>query len=76
MKWLLVLLALAAGVWLWRSGREDRGGRANRHGAATPKPTAPMVPCRHCGVHIPREEALPGASGLYCSAAHRQLAER
>jgi len=32
-----------------------------------------MVSCPVCGLHLPRDEALAGASGrLYCSPDHRQ----
>ena len=35
-----------------------------------------MVSCARCGVHLPRAEALPGASGnVYCDASHRALAQ-
>ncbi len=38
-----------------------------------------MLVCAHCGLHLPRDEALPGrgaASGaVYCTEAHRALAE-
>ncbi|MDG1582082.1 PP0621 family protein [Pseudomonas sp. GOM6] len=62
---LLFWIALiAAVVWLWR--------RINR-----PKPAsteaeqpAPMVRCAHCGVHVPRDKALPQGTRWYCSQAH------
>lgn len=73
MKLLLVLLALAAGVWLWRSGR-PAAQPLRRPGPAKASSQA-MVPCRHCGVHVPQNEAIAGAQGVYCSAAHRQSAE-
>ncbi len=75
MKVLLVLLALAAGLWLWRSGRRDA---AKQQRAAPPTASdlpQPMVACLHCKVHLPRAEALPGTRGHYCCAAHRQQAE-
>jgi len=30
-----------------------------------------MVSCAHCGIHLPRDEAVAGTRGLYCSSAHR-----
>lgn len=63
---LLILVALiAAAVWLWRR--------------LTKKPAAPketqqvpltMVRCAQCGVHVPREHALPNHDQWYCSQAH------
>jgi uncharacterized protein len=75
MKLLIVLLAIAAGLWLWRSGRGARLGQSD--GAR--KPVAPvvraMVACGVCQLHIAQEEALVGKKGHYCCAAHRQQAE-
>ncbi len=34
-----------------------------------------MVRCQHCGLHLPHEEALPGAGGLFCGPAHRTAYE-
>lgn len=33
-----------------------------------------MLPCAHCGVHIPQSEAISVSPGLaFCSDAHRRL---
>ncbi len=29
------------------------------------------VACRHCGVHVPREQALAQGKHFYCSPQHR-----
>lgn len=72
MKLLVVLLAVLAGVWLWRRGRR----LAKRAPTAQALPPAqPMVPCRHCSTHVPADEAVAGQAGSYCSAAHRRAAE-
>jgi len=42
----------------------DTGGNA--------KPEA-MVRCAHCGVHLPRSEALLRNGQLWCSEAHARL---
>lgn len=68
MKYLLVILVVLAVLWLARAGRR-RAAPPRR-----PPPPArgePMVVCAHCGVHLPRSEALPGRLGLYCGEAHR-----
>lgn len=37
-----------------------------------PEKAEEMVPCAHCGVHVPGGESLRDESGRpYCSAAHR-----
>jgi uncharacterized protein len=57
---------IAAAVWLWR--------RFNRPAAPSAKPDedqpAPMVRCAQCGVHVPRDKALPQEQRWYCSQAH------
>lgn len=67
MKYLLLILIVLAVLWL---------ARASRRRSAPPRPQPPgrgeaMVACAHCGVHLPRSEALPGRGGLYCGEAHR-----
>lgn len=69
MKLLLVLLVVLFGVWLWRSRR-----LADKR-PPPPRP-ATMVACDVCGVHLPQAEALASATGVYCSHAHRQQAQR
>jgi uncharacterized protein len=66
-----VILAVAIVLLLWLVF-----GRRGRRGAAAPRrPPAGgaegMVACAHCGVHLPRSEALEGGVRLYCSDAHR-----
>jgi uncharacterized protein len=38
-----------------------------------PPPVEPMVPCAHCGVNVPRSEALEAAGRFFCSEEHRRL---
>lgn len=76
MKYLLILLVALAVVW-WLTRIRDRvpppSRRTPQAPAADDKP-AVMVRCEHCGLHLPRDEALPGPeSGFYCSDAHRRL---
>lgn len=78
MKALIILLAILAGVWLWRSGRDRNLGNQKRPRPVEPpgsSPTQPMVACSVCGVHVPSSEALIGHEGSYCCPAHRQRAE-
>ena len=72
MKYLLLIGVVLLLVWLLRARRRVDSKPA-RPPAATGKPAPEeMVSCSHCGVHLPRREALVGgASGLYCSEAHR-----
>ena len=72
MKFLLLLVAVFALIWLVRGSVRGR----------TPPPSAPgpqapqqMLTCAHCGTHLPRDEALPGRGGVFCDAEHRAAFE-
>jgi len=74
MKYLLLILIVLALLW-WV--RRQTGASASRtSGAAQPKPQEPMLACAHCGLHIPRGEALPGRGGVFCGEAHRAAYEK
>lgn len=81
MKFVLVILVVLAGVWLWRrnraeDARDEAEAAAQAQARQAPKPTpavqAPteMVSCRHCGLHLPAADAVTGTQGHYCSADH------
>ena len=75
MKLLLVLLAVGVLFWLLRGSLVRRmPPRAGKRD----EPDAPqtMLSCAHCGVHLPRDEALPGRGGVFCDAAHRAAFEQ
>jgi len=73
MKILLFLVVVFVLLWLLRGAMTSR----RRGGAASP-PQAPqeMIACAHCGVHLPRDEALPGRGGVFCGDAHRTAFEK
>ena len=91
LKYLLVVAVVVLVLWLLAAQRRREGSREDRQaqdrGAdATPAPgpkraergarTPPeMVGGAHCGVHLPHNEAVAGARGQYCSAAHRSAAD-
>lgn len=74
MKYALIFGLAMVVFWLWRSSRQKMA----------PPPTSrpqvaqatEVVACAVCSVHLPRIEAVAGKHGLYCSAAHRQQADR
>ena len=72
MKILLFLVVVFVFLWLLR------GATSRRRGSAAPPPQAPqeMIACAHCGVHLPRDEALPGRGGVFCGDAHRTAFEK
>ncbi len=72
-KALIIALAVALLLWLLFGRAPRRGkppGGAKRGGAED------MVSCAHCGVHLPRSEALGARSLHNCSADHRDAAPR
>jgi uncharacterized protein len=72
---LLLLAVVVAVFWLARGGRRrDASGRGPTSPATAPREE--MVACRHCGLHLPSSEALPGRGGHFCSEAHRASFEQ
>ena len=71
MKYLVLLIVLAVVVGVWRSRRPPASGPEK---AAPGAPVLPqdMVACSHCGVHVPRAEALMLGQHAYCCAEHRR----
>ena len=73
MKFLLVLLVVLIGFYVWRSSRAQRA-KPPRDAAVVPG-VVDMVPCAQCGVHCARDEAVVGKAGVYCTTQHRSLSE-
>ena len=74
MKIFLFLLALFVLLWLLRGAIGSRRGLAKKKPA--PGEPQPMITCAHCGIHLPRDEALPGRGGAFCGDAHRAAFEK
>ena len=77
MKILLFLVAVALLLWLLRKS-STRRTTAKKPPVPTGTANAPqpMLVCAECGVHLPRDEALPGRGGVFCGEAHRAEYER
>ncbi len=74
MKILLFLVAVVLLLWLLRKSTIRRPPPPEpRDPSAAPQP---MLACAQCGVHLPRDEALPGRGGVFCGAAHRAAYEQ
>ena len=78
MKYLLVLLVIVIAVGVWRSRRRAENLEARRPAARADsrlQPPQDMVACAHCGLHLPRSDALvlgdASRAAYYCSAEHR-----
>lgn len=74
MKFLLFLIAVFVLFWMLR-GSWRRARRPPSDSSGAPAPQA-MLSCAQCGLHLPRDEALPGRGGVFCSAAHRTAYEQ
>lgn len=74
MKFLLVILVVLVGIWLWRSNRQADPKRHRQQPKAAPEPLD-MVRCALCSVHVPSGDAVQGKKGVYCSADHLHRAE-
>jgi uncharacterized protein len=88
----LVIVIVAVWVMMGRSrgrgrdskpdgaGRDDpptAAGGAKAAGTNGSAATQTMVGCTHCGLHLPRSEAVADAQGrLYCGDVHRLAGPR
>lgn len=74
MKVLLLLIAVGVLFWLLRGSlRRVRPPQADK--PAPPTEPKAMLRCAHCGLHLPRDEALPGQGGVFCGEPHRSAFE-
>lgn len=85
MKYLIVLIVVFVGVWVWRSNRIAIGKESKEkkesfeREAERQQAKKTMVACAHCGVHLPQIEALAAPSAdlrkqlWFCSTEHRQF---
>jgi uncharacterized protein len=74
----LIFIALAVGlvIWLLRRALRERGrGAAGDASDAGAKLAQELVRCAHCGVHLPRADAVLVEARVYCSPAHGRLGQ-
>jgi len=83
--WVVVILAimLVARLLAARSAAREREDRPTPPPAApgrraqAPAPDSePMVRCAHCGIHLPRSEALLQGGLTWCGPEHARLGAR
>lgn len=72
MKFLFLLLVALVVIWAIKRSRVNPPAGSDKPTAASP---TEMVACAHCGIHLPRAEAVSGQKGLYCSTEHRSAAQ-
>jgi uncharacterized protein len=71
MKYLVLLIVLAVAVGIWRS-RRPPAPHSTKSAPRAPALPQDMVACDHCGVHVPRADALVLGHHAYCCAEHRR----
>lgn len=75
--WVLVILAvlMIARIAGARAAQRKKPQAASRPSGSknAPVPSEPMVRCAHCGIHLPRSEALLQQGQTWCSAEHARL---
>ncbi|HEV7912741.1 MAG TPA: PP0621 family protein [Albitalea sp.] len=74
MKYLLLIVIVLVVLWFARAGRRQAPPAAR--GPAAEPAQQPMLACVHCGLHLPRDEALPGRGGVFCGEPHRAEYEK
>ena len=69
LRLLIVFIVIALLVWLLR--------RAPSRPQSPPRvQQGQMLRCAHCGLHIPKDEAIMDGATPYCCADHRQAGQR
>jgi uncharacterized protein len=77
MKYLVVVVVVLVVAWLLlRSGKRAAPPAAKTAAAPKPATAQAMLQCSHCGVHLPRAEAMQDERGVFCSEAHRLAGPR
>jgi uncharacterized protein len=76
MKYLVLLLVLVVAISAMLLGRRrakpPAPGKAPPPSAKPPAAVQPMLACAHCGLNLPRSEAVFDVGGkAYCGAEHR-----
>lgn len=74
MKLVVLVAVVALVLWLMRSRAPGLRGGGPKPGPA-PRIEG-MVECAHCGLNLPRSEAVLEGDQAYCSAAHREAGPR
>lgn len=68
LRLLLIALAIYVAYLLLRRLRAPK----QPPGDSPPAPYEPMVRCAHCGINLPRDQAIRSRDGhYYCSPEHR-----
>lgn len=79
--WVIVIIGglLAARLLAHYSAQnraENGDAKQMKRQRAEKKPLESMVRCEHCGIHLPRSEAVMAEGRIWCSQDHAKLGMR
>jgi uncharacterized protein len=70
---MLKILLLAIIVWLlFQIIKRYSRSLQSRNAAKKRTEEAVMVQCRHCGLHVPKEDSVTSQGQYFCSEEHRE----
>ena len=70
---LIILVLFVARVAGRMAAQRQAGPKKKAQSDAAPPALESMVRCAHCGIHLPRSEALLQNDQTWCSADHARL---
>lgn len=70
---LIILVLFVARVAGRMASQRQAGPKKKAQADAAPPALESMVRCAHCGIHLPRSEALLQNGQTWCSADHARL---
>lgn len=71
-----ILVLLVIGFVVWGIVRAYQRSLANPPSSAKATVVEDMVKCAHCGVNLPRSEAIYSGGELFCTPEHKQLGKK
>jgi uncharacterized protein len=73
---ILVFILFLIGLFYVRRALKGKGASGREAPPDDAAGVELMVPCAHCGVHVPESGGVRGAGGFFCSDEHRRLGPR
>lgn len=70
------LLLIVIGFVVWAVIRAYQRSLDKPQAPARGQTVEDMVKCAHCGVNLPRSEAIYSGGEFYCTAEHKQLGKK
>ena len=71
-----ILLLIVIGFVVWGIIRTYQRSLNPPHERGHKQTVEDMVKCAHCGVNLPRSEAIYSGGDFYCTPEHKQLGKK